>query len=123
MRCDRCGYAVPQWLWLGDDHPMIVNSKPAMICRIDNIEDNTMKIVVEDTVAVRMCKDVHPDKVEVQEKLGEAAEKLAEATGLSYRVCIELLDKGWTYQEENHEPGKFISPIANLRNENNEIKN
>lgn len=115
MRCDRCGYAVPQWLWLGDDHPIIVNSKPAMIFRTDNIKDNTVKIVVEDTVSVRMCKDVHPDKVEAQEKLGEAAEKLAEATGLSYRVCIEILDKGWTYQAKVDEPTILISPIGNLR--------
>lgn len=59
MRCNRCGYAVPQWLWIGDDHPVIIEEKPVKIFRTDNIEDNTMKIVAESKVAVRMCKDVH----------------------------------------------------------------
>lgn len=64
VRCDRCGYAVPEWLWINDDHPIIVESQPAKIFRTDNIEDNTMTIVAETKVGVRMCKDVNLEKLE-----------------------------------------------------------
>jgi len=62
MRCPRCGFAVPQWLWIGDDHPVIIEEQPIRIFRTDSIEDNTMKIVAESKVAVKMCKDVHISK-------------------------------------------------------------
>lgn len=59
MRCHRCGYAVPEWLWIGDDHPIIIQANPTQIYRIDNLDLNAMKVVAETQISIKMCKEVH----------------------------------------------------------------
>lgn len=69
MRCNRCGMAVPQWLWIGDDHPTIVDDGGVLITRSDNVADNTMTVRAEKKISVTMCSEVRrvskPDFVDI----------------------------------------------------------
>lgn len=110
MRCDRCGYAVPQWLWINDDHPIIVEVGPPTISRSDNLHDNTVKVTAETTVAVRMCKDVH-SKLSSEGKV----EALSRQTGLNLATCLDLLEKGWTYKNDLESPQTWLGPEATMK--------
>src|SRR4051794_39824807 len=59
MRCNRCGTYIPPWLWVGDDHPVIVGKKDAMLYRDDNLDQNQMKITMETVVSIQMCKEIN----------------------------------------------------------------
>jgi rubredoxin len=41
-------------------------------------------------------------------------ETISVRTGLSEETCKELLKSGWTYQEEEGQPSKWLSPLATM---------
>jgi len=47
------------WLWVGDDHPVIVEAGPAKIFRDDLLEDNQVRVITETKLAIQMCSDVN----------------------------------------------------------------
>jgi len=60
MRCNRCGYAVPEWLWLAGDHPILVQ----VGTKIENLErvegdENTFRYQMTETVQIKMCAEVN----------------------------------------------------------------
>lgn len=64
VKCERCKVNVPDFLWIENDHPVLID-KPMTIRRTDHSLDNTMKIIAEQEVQVRLCSDLFPDKAEV----------------------------------------------------------
>lgn len=97
MRCNRCGYAVPEWLWLGDDHPLIIEEQKPRIYRDDNIINNTIKITAETLVSIRMCKDVNVPNNSDFIDIGPECFANKEETVISwkgenfYRACDKLV--------------------------------
>lgn len=65
MHCKRCGLNPPDFIWVGYDHPVLVET-PMTVKRVDNFEDNTMKVIAEVTAKTQMCSDWFP-RVETKE--------------------------------------------------------
>jgi hypothetical protein len=97
MRCNRCGYAVPEWLWVGDDHPIIVQAGPTHLIRQDDYQTNTIKVVAENTISIKMCKDAHPpgdsDFIDIGPQCFAGKDKLVISwEGENYyRACSKLV--------------------------------
>jgi len=62
MNCPRCGGNVPDFLWVADDHPVLVE-EPITLSREENIETNTIVIRAEQKVKRQMCSDLFPGRV------------------------------------------------------------
>lgn len=57
MFCTRCQKKVPDFLWIGNDHPVLVE-KPMTIHRVDYHVENAIKVVVEVMVRTEMCSEL-----------------------------------------------------------------
>lgn len=74
MRCDRCGYSVPEWLWLADDHPILVQTG-VKIQNLEMIEQNIFRVSTAETVQIKMCSEVN----HIQARQDVAKRRLEEA--------------------------------------------
>lgn len=55
--CERCGQKVPDFLWNGDDHP-VLSERPITIHRDDLPNDfNMVKVTIEALIEKRMCSE------------------------------------------------------------------
>lgn len=78
MRCDRCGYSVPEWLWLAGDHPILVQAG-TRIENLETIDQNIFRVRTTETVQIKLCSEANPGTpVEnAQRRLKEAGAKAA----------------------------------------------
>jgi hypothetical protein len=59
MRCRRCGSNIMDFMWVGDDHPVLVDA-PIQLTRNDNLADNTITITASVKITRQMCSEVKP---------------------------------------------------------------
>lgn len=84
MNCRRCENNIPDFLWIGDDHPVVLDY-PINIYREDLIENNMVKIVAETKVQMKMCSDVIAGPVNPRCGLcGELISMLAKEANCSF---------------------------------------
>lgn len=68
MLCRRCGKNVPEFLWVGDDHPVLANKN--FIVRRDELfnEANEIRMTMEILVEMRSCSDVYSSYLPIETK-------------------------------------------------------
>lgn len=88
MRCDRCGYAVPEWLWLAGDHPILVQAG-TKIENLEMLEQNIFRVKTTETIQIKLCSEANPGTpVEnAQRRLEEAHADVKEFTHIPTWIC------------------------------------
>lgn len=103
MKCDRCGADVPEFLWIDNDHPVLIDYPIHMIKSDVPESHNLVKITVTTKVAKRMCSDVHSKPVQRPILELDQSKSLEEAVGLALgaaSVCWDPMDGTGVFMSE-----------------------
>lgn len=104
MRCKQCGWDVPDFLWVGNDHPVLIDH-PITVRRQPLADDrNQIRVTMEAYIGVEMCGERDLSQIKLSEEL---IQSMVEVSGLKGDTLRDLMEKGWTYRKEIGQPDRL----------------
>lgn len=58
MFCTRCGTNIPEFLWQGNDHPVLLDNSMTLHMEDAPVDSNRVKVMAELYIEKRLCSEV-----------------------------------------------------------------